>query len=272
MTTRAVFYVSDGTGITAETIGSGLLTQFVGVSFERQRLAFIDQIDKAIETAELIREAGRRLGTRPIIVSTVVNGEIRAVLAGSGALLLDVFEPFMAPLELELGVPRQPKIGQAHALVDMDAYEQRMDATNYALTHDDGSDLDYGEADVLLVGVSRSGKTPTCLYLALHYSLKAANYPLTPEDLEGERLPARLRAHRRKLFALTIDPVRLSHIREERKPGSRYANVDVCRREVMAAEQMFRAEGIPVLSTTHTSIEEIASKVMARLGIQRQLY
>lgn len=272
MTVRAVFFVSDGTGITAETIGNSLLTQFSGVVFERRRLAFIDSLERADEMIALIQRTGQRLESRPIVVSTVVDAAIRNRLSDSGALILDVFEPFMAPLEAEFGTPRQPKVGQAHALLDFDAYEQRMDATNYALTHDDGVDLDYGEADIILVGVSRSGKTPTCVYLALHYSLKAANYPLTPEDLEGERLPAKLRAHRRKLFGLTIDPERLSHIRNERKPGSRYATLEVCRREVNNAEQMFRVEGIPVLSTTHTSIEEIASKVMAQLGIERDLY
>jgi regulator of PEP synthase PpsR (kinase-PPPase family) len=191
------------------------------------------------------------------------------VLAESGALILDVFAPFISPLEQELGQARQPRVGQAHALVDFDAYERRMDATNFALTHDDGTDLDYDEADVLLVGVSRSGKTPTCLYLALHYSIRAANYPLTPEDLEADRLPEKLRRHRRKLFGLTIDPARLQKIREERKPGSRYATLDVCRREVAIAEAMFRREQIPVLSTTHTSIEEIASKIVVHFGFQR---
>ena len=210
-----------------------------------------------------------RNGSRPIVINTVVDSELIQVLADSGAVILDVFAPFMGPLEAELGQARQPKVGQAHALIDFDAYERRMDATNFALTHDDGIDLDYDDADVLLVGVSRSGKTPTCLYLALHYSLRAANYPLTPDDLDADRLPEKLRRHRRKLFGLTIDPLRLQRIREERKPGSRYATLEVCRREVAIAEGMFQREQIPVLSTTHTSIEEIASKIVAKFGFQR---
>lgn len=269
MAIRPVYFVSDGTGITAETIGNSLLTQFSGLEFDRQRVPFIDTLDRARQVAEAIRFSGEQAGCQPIIVNTIVDGEMAKVLASSGALVLDVFEPFMAPLEAALGKPRTPRVGQAHALLDFDAYERRMDATNFALTHDDGTDLDYDEADVLLVGVSRSGKTPTCLYLALHYSLRAANYPLTPEDLEADRLPEKLRRHRRKLFGLTIDPQRLQKIREERKPGSRYATLEVCRREVSIAEGMFKREQIPVLSTTHTSIEEIASKIVAQFGFQR---
>jgi regulator of PEP synthase PpsR (kinase-PPPase family) len=269
MPSHPVFFVSDGTGITAETIGNSLLTQFGNAQFERQRLPFVDTLEKARQAAISIQRAGEVQGVRPIIINTVVDAELSRVLADSGALMLDVFAPFMGPLEVELGQARQPKVGQAHALVDHDAYERRMDATNFALTHDDGTDLDYDEADVLLVGVSRSGKTPTCLYLALHYSLRAANYPLTPDDLEADRLPEKLRRHRRKLFGLTIDPQRLSKIRQERKPGSRYAALEVCKKEVAIAESMFKREQIPVLSTTNTSIEEMASKIVAQFGFQK---
>ncbi|HAI59126.1 MAG TPA: phosphoenolpyruvate synthase regulatory protein [Xanthomonadaceae bacterium] len=269
MPIRPVFFVSDGTGITAETIGNSLLTQFAGIDFERQRLPFVDTLEKVRQAAETIRVAGEKHGSQPIVVNTIVDSEMARVLAASGALVLDVFEPFMPRLEQSLGQPWTPTVGQAHALVDFEAYERRMDATNFALTHDDGTDLDYDDADVLLVGVSRSGKTPTCLYLALHYSLRAANYPLTPEDLEADRLPEKLRRHRRKLFGLSIDPQRLQKIREERKPGSRYATLEVCRREVAIAEAMFKREQIPVLSTTHTSIEEIASKIVAQFGFRR---
>jgi hypothetical protein len=269
MAIRPVYFVSDGTGITAETIGNSLLTQFAGQAFERQRLPFVDTLEKVRQAVEAIRLGGVRHGARPILINTIVDPQLTSALAESDALILDVFAPFMAPLEAELGQVRQPKVGQAHALIDFDAYERRMDATNFALTHDDGTDLDYDTADVLLVGVSRSGKTPTCLYLALHYSLRAANYPLTPDDLEADRLPEKLRRHRRKLFGLTIDPQRLQKIREERKPGSRYATLEVCKREVSIAEGMFQREQIPVLSTTHTSIEEIASKIVAQFGFQR---
>ncbi len=272
MSERLVFYISDGTGITAETIGHSLLTQFEGLRFITQRLSFVDTADKARDAARQVQAAGQARSCRPIIISSVVDEELTAILAESGAMMLDVFGPFIGRLENELGKQRERHVGHAHGMVDFAAYEARINATNYALTHDDGVDLNYDEADLILVGVSRSGKTPTCLYLALHYGVRAANYPLTDDDLEGKELPRRLRAHRRKLYGLTIEPARLQQIRQERKPGSRYATLDQCRFEVAAAEALFRDERIPVLSTTHTSIEEIASKVLTALGIQRQLF
>lgn len=269
---RPVFYVSDGTGITAETIGHSLLTQFTGSRFVSDRIPFVDSPERAREAAGRIRAAGEAHGTRPIVITSCVDPELTALVSESGALMLDVFAPFIEPLENELGEKRKPRVGQAHGIADFDVYHRRINAINFALSHDDGVATDYEDADLVLVAVSRAGKTPTCLYLALHYGIKAANYPLTDEDLEQERLPARLRPYRSKLFGLTIDPVRLQQIRQERRPNSRYAQLDTCRREVAAAEAMFRAERIPVLSTTHTSIEEIASKVMSTLGIQREMF
>jgi len=270
--TRPVFYVSDGTGITVETIGHSLLTQFPSYQFVTDRISFVDDIDKARDAAERIRAAGEQHGTRPIVVHTIVNPEVGALLADSGALMLDVFAPFIDPMEKELGTQRQSRVGQAHGVANFETYHRRINAMNFALTHDDGIAVNYDEADVVLVAVSRAGKTPTCVYLALHFGIKAANYPLTDQDLETDRLPPRLRAYRRKLFALTIDPEKLAQIRQERRPNSRYAQLDTCRREVAAAEAMFRVERLPVLSTTHTSIEEIASKVMATLGLHREMF
>jgi regulator of PEP synthase PpsR (kinase-PPPase family) len=271
-TIRPVFYVSDGTGITAETIGHSLLTQFSGSSFVTDRIPFVDSPERAREVAERIRAAGEAHGTRPIVVSSCVDPGLTALVSGSGALMLDVFAPFIEPLENELGEKRQPRVGKAHGIADFDVYHRRINAINFALTHDDGMSTNYDNADLILVAVSRAGKTPTCVYLALHHGVSAANYPLTDEDLEQDRLPPRLRPHRRKLFGLTIDPVRLQQIRQERRPNSRYAQLETCRREVAAAEAMFRAERIPVLSTTNTSIEEISSKVMSTLGIQRVMF
>ena len=235
-------------------------------------IPFVDSVEKALEAAERVRLAGIESGERPIVVNTVVDPEWSRMIADSGALMLDVFAPFIAPLELELGTKRQPRVGKAHGLVNFAQYEARINATNYALTHDDGIDFNYNEADVILVGVSRSGKTPTCLFMALHFGVRAANFPLTPDDLESQELPRRLAMHRHKLFALTIDPTRLQQVREARKPGSRYATLEQCRFEVSTAEKLFRRERLPVLSTTHTSIEEIASKVLSALGIERHLY
>jgi regulator of PEP synthase PpsR (kinase-PPPase family) len=270
--TRPIFYVSDGTGITAETIGHSLLTQFSGVRFAPDRIPFVDSPDKARAAAEEIRRTGEEHGVRPIVVNSCVDSELNLLLAESGALMLDVFAPFIAPLEQELGAPRQPRVGQAHGIVDFDTYHRRINAMNYALTHDDGMRVDYHEADLILIGVSRAGKTPTCVYLALHYGIRAANYPLTEDDLESDHLPRHLRDFRKKLFALTIDPIRLQQIRQERRPNSRYSQLDTCKREVAAAERMFQVDRIPVLSTTHASIEEIASRVLEELGINREMF
>jgi regulator of PEP synthase PpsR (kinase-PPPase family) len=269
---RPVVYVSDGTGITAETIGHSLLTQFTDTHFVSDRISFVDSVERAREAVARIKVAADLHGVRPIVINSCMDGIVSDTLAESGALMLDVFAPFIEPLERELQETRQRHIGRAHGMFDFDNYHRRINAMNYALTHDDGAALDYSDADVILVAVSRAGKTPTCVYLALHYGIRAANYPLTEEDLEHDRLPARLRPYRNKLFGLTIDPMRLQQIRQERRPNSKYALPETCRREVAAAEALFRAERIPTLSTTHTSIEEISSKVLTTLGIQREMF
>ena len=270
--TRTVFYVSDGTGITAETIGNTIITQFNDVAFESYRIPFTDTVEKAERVAARVRSHRQANGQRPIIISSVVDPEISAILVDSGALLLDVFAPFIAPLEQELGTQRSPRVGQAHGMVDYARYEARINATNYALSHDDGIDVNYDDAEVILVGVSRSGKTPTCLYLALHYGIKAANYPLIDEDLDRQELPKRLLPYRKRLFGLSIDPQRLAEVRETRRPGSRYATLEQCRWEVAAAEKLLRAERLPMVSTTRSSIEEIASKILSTLGIDRLMF
>ena len=265
---RPVFYVSDGTGITAETIGHSLLTQFGNSRFSTDRLPFVDTADKAREAAIRIRAAGEAAGSRPIVVTSCVDIGLTALVAESGALMLDVFAPFIQPMEQELGTLRQSRVGQAHGLVDFESYHRRINAMNFALTHDDGIAINYDDADVILVAVSRAGKTPTCVYLALHYGIRAANYPLTDGDLETDRLPMRLRPYRRKLFALTIDPDRLHQIRQERRPNSSYAKMETCKREVAAAEAMFQVERLPTLSTTNKSIEEISTTILQELKLR----
>lgn len=269
---RTIFFISDGTGITAETIGHSLLTQFEGIEFRQIRMPFVDTLEKAEKARERIAEAAARDGERPIVINTLVEPTCSEILSRSEGLVLDIFAVFIGLLEDELGIKRSPRMGQAHGLVDYQTYETRMDATNYALKHDDGADVNYDNADVILVGVSRSGKTPTCLYLALHYGVKAGNYPLTPDDLGSMDLPERLKAHRRKLFGLTIDPVRLHQIRTIRRPNSRYSELKQCRREVEEAESMFRMHGISSLNTTHTSIEEIASKILVAFDLERNMF
>ena len=269
---RTVFFISDSTGITAETIGNSILAQFEGVSFDKHRLPFIDDTAKAEAAALRIKTHYAKTGERPIVVNTMADRALCEIVAASGALMLDVFAPFIGPLEEELGAKRSGAVNRSHGLVDFDKYEARINATNYALSHDDGIDVDYAQADLILIGVSRSGKTPTCLYMALHYGVSAANYPLTDEDLEKLELPVRLRPYRDRLFGLTIEPGRLAQIREQRRAGSRYATLKQCKWELEQADRLMRQSGIPSLNTTHVSIEEIASKIFERLGIERTLY
>jgi len=269
---RTIFYVSDGTGITAETIGHSVLTQFDGVDFATYRIPFVDDEPKARAAALRIKTAYAQTGVRPIVVNTIMDQKLSDMVAESGAFMLDVFAPFIGPLEIELDAKRSPRVGKAHGLTNFSEYEARINATNYALTHDDGIDVNYGDADVILVGVSRVGKTPTCLYMALHYGVKAANYPLTEDDLDKLELPARLVPHRPRLYGLTIEAQRLAQVREARRPGSRYAKLEQCRWELGQADKLFRRENIPVQNTTHTSIEEIASKILSQLGIEKHMF
>lgn len=269
---RTIFYVSDGTGITAETIGHSVLTQFDGVDFTTYRIPFVDDEAKARAAALRIKTSYAQSGMRPIVVNTIMDKKLSDVVAESGAFMLDVFAPFLGPLEIELDARRSPRVGKAHGLTDFTAYEARINATNYALTHDDGIDVNYADADVILVGVSRVGKTPTCLYMALHYGVKAANYPLTEDDLEKLELPKRLVPHRPRLYGLTIEAQRLTQVREARRPGSKYAKIEQCRWELAQADKLFRRDNIPVQNTTHTSIEEIASKILSQLGIEKHMF
>lgn len=268
---RTVFYVSDGTGITSETIGHSVLTQFNDVEFVTHRLPFVDSEDKAEAAATRIKSHYAKTGMRPIVINTIMDRVLSERLAASGALMLDVFAPFIAPLEAELGQKRSPLVGKAHGLTNFAEYEARINATNYALSHDDGIAINYTDADVILLGVSRVGKTPTCLYMALHFGIMAANYPLTPDDLERQELPEVVRPFRERLYGLTINAERLSQIREQRRPGSNYARIEQCRNELRQAGAMLRSFSIPQLNTTHVSIEEIGSKIIDELGIERKM-
>jgi regulator of PEP synthase PpsR (kinase-PPPase family) len=270
---RTVFFVSDGTGITAETLGHSVMTQFESLRYRQLRMPFVDSAEKAREAVQRVAEAGRRDGQRPIVFSTLVNPAVNAELKAADALLLDLFESFVEPLEIELGMKSSHSIGRSHNISDSEEYKARIEAINFALAHDDGqSSKGLQQADVILVGVSRSGKTPTSLYLAMQYGLKAANYPLIPEDFDRDALPSALPAHRAKLFGLSIAPERLAEVRHERRPNSRYAALDNCRHEVAAAERLMRREGIRWLSSTTKSIEEIAATIMQEVRLDRRSY
>jgi regulator of PEP synthase PpsR (kinase-PPPase family) len=268
---RTVFFVSDQTGVTAETMGHSLLTQFDGLDFRPVTLPFISTVDKAEEAVGKINATALQGDSRPIVFSTLVNDDVRKVVMRANCLYLDFFDAFLGPMEQELGQVSSHALGRAHGMTDLAAYTARINATSFALANDDGTHTrEYERADVILIGVSRSGKTPTCLYMALQYGIYAANYPLIEDDLESRRLPAVVEPYRSKLFGLTIRPDRLHQIRQERRPDSRYASMSQCNFELRAAEQLFDRFGIPYLDTTDCSIEEIASRVLERKNIARR--
>jgi regulator of PEP synthase PpsR (kinase-PPPase family) len=260
--TRIVFIVSDGTGITAENFSQSILAQFE-LTFKLIRIPFTDSVEKAHNAVQAINEAFQRDQVQPIVFTTLVNTELNGIVSKAQGLVLDMFQTFVAPLELALGLKSTHAMNRLHHNADTAAYKNRIEAINYSLAHDDGqSNQNLADADVILVGVSRVGKTPTSLYLAMQYGLKAANYPLIPEDFERGQLPKDLIAHRSKIFGLMIDPERLSEIRNERRPGSNYAKLENCRYEINEATAMMRRMSIPWVLTTSKSIEEIATTVL----------
>lgn len=270
---RTVFFISDRTGITAETLGHSLLTQFDGVKFRQETLPFVDTAEKAQAAVAKINLTAMEEGTRPIVFSTLINDEVRDIVMKSHGLFLDFFEAFIGPLERELGIKSSHTAGRAHGVGDYRAYTTRIDAMNFALANDDGiTTRNYDKADVILVGVSRSGKTPTCLYMALQYGIYAANYPLTEDDLASGCFPEALLPFKKKLYGLTIQPDRLMQIRNERRPDSRYASERQVRFELDRAMQLFVRNGIPYVDTTNSSIEEIATTIMHKAGIKRRFF
>jgi len=268
MSHRTAFFISDGTGITAETFANAILAQFE-VKPKRVRLPFIDNVDQAFQAVRQVNHAAEVDGRRPLVFTTVVNMEVLEVLRRDcKGMLIDMFGTFIAPLELELGIKSNHRVGRFSDASKSQEYHDRIEAINFTLAHDDGqTNEDLAQSDVILVGVSRSGKTPTSLYLAMQFGLKASNYPLIPEDFERRQLPPALVPFKKKLFGLTIQPERLSEVRQERRPNSRYASLENCRYEVNEAEAMMRRAGIRTLSTTTKSIEEIATIIRQDLNL-----
>jgi len=270
---KRVFFVSDRTGITVEALGSSLLSQFAGMDFMRMTLPFIDTVEKAREVVAQVNEAHRDSGQRPLLFCSIVDDAVRAEINKADGLVLDVFERFIVPLENELGVKSMHAVGRTHSVANVKDYNHRIEAINYTLAHDDGvTHRGLEEADIVLVGVSRSGKTPTCLYMAMQFGIKAANYPLIPEDLEANRLPPSLLPLKQKVWGLSIAPERLHQIRSERRPDSRYAALDNCRYEVSLAEKLMKQAQIPFLDSTTKSIEEIATHMLHEAHLVRRVY
>lgn len=268
---RTVFFISDRTGITAETLGHSLLTQFE-LEFEQVTMPFVDNLDRARKAVEQINQVMVRGGPKPIIFSTVVHDNVRELMKSANAAFFDFFDAFISPLETELNTKSSHAIGMSHGVGNRQRYDVRIDAMNYALSHDDGQTIHhYNKADIIILGVSRTGKTPVSIYMALQYGIYAANYPLTEEDLMGGRLPKFLQPFQERLYGLSILPDRLHGIRHERRPNSRYASLAQCQMEVMRAEALFRRERIPFVNSTTVSIEEIATTILHGTNLKRRV-
>lgn len=271
-TQRQVFFVSDRTGITAETLGNSLLSQFDDIDYQRTTLPFINSPDKARSTVAWIGRMTSKTQP-PIIFSTTVNEEIRAILRTVEGAFFDPFDTWLPSLEGALQRTSLHVEGRAHGMPDRTRYESRIDAMNFSLMHDDGQTArDLERADIILVAPSRCGKTPTCLYMALQHGLFCANYPLIEEDLESLALPAPIKNHRDKLYGLICDVDRLHQIRSERRPGSRYASMPQCQFELSQAQALFRKHGVSYLNTSNSSIEEMAAVIMQEKGLRRQSF
>jgi regulator of PEP synthase PpsR (kinase-PPPase family) len=269
---RQVFMLSDGTGITAETLGNSLITQFENIEFEKQTIPYIDSLQKAQNVINQVNKSYSDSGIKPLVFMTLVDPDIRQFFKSANACVFDLFSTFIGPLETELNEKSSYTVGRTHGVANDKSYTHRIEAVDYALAHDDGiKTRGYEKADIILIGVSRCGKTPSCLYMALQYGILAANYPFTEDDLVGFHLPDVLKPYKKKLFGLTIDTQRLQHIRSERRPNSKYASAEQCRLEVTEVEAMYQKEGIPYINSTKYSIEEIATKVLSAAGLQRKL-
>ncbi len=270
---RAVFFVSNSTGITIETLGRSLLYQFSSTRFESHSLRFIDTLEKAREAVLMINKIATETGARPIILGTLVKPELRDIVAGAQGLYLDIFDTFIAPIEEEIGCQAKLGMGRSHGIVDDEHYSDRIDAVNYSLKTDDGVGArEYSLADVILTGASRTGKTPTSLYLAMHYGLKAANYPIVDEELDSHCLPKALKDYKSKVFGLLVTPERLQNIRTKRRPDSQYSSLSQCQYEIRQTENLFQQENIPYFDVSSMSIEEISSNIMDMLKISSRTF
>lgn len=269
---RSVFFISDGTAITSETLGRSILSQFPTVPFETRVIPYVDTLDRADEAVNQINLAHQRDGVKPLVFDTIVDPVIRERINGADAFNLDIYEGLISKIADEIKVQPAPHTGHAHGDVDSDNYKSRIDAVHFALDNDDGArTTHYDAADIILIGVSRSGKTPTSLYLALQFGIRAANYPLTEDDLYENSLPKALKPYRDKLFGLVIDTDRLVKIRNERRAGSRYASYQQCQQELRAIQGIYISQGIPNIDVSTMSIEEIATRILQMTGLKRRI-
>ena len=267
---RHVFYISDGTAITAEVLGHAVMSQFP-VATSSVTLPFVENISRARAVKEQIDAIFQQTGIRPLVFYSIVLPEIRDIILQSEGFCQDIVQALVAPLQQELRLDPTPIAHRTHGLTpgNLNKYDARIAAIDYTLAHDDGISLrNLDQAQVILLG----GKTPTSLYLAMQYGIRAANYPFIADDMDNLILPASLKPLQHKLFGLTINPERLAAIREERRENSRYASMRQCRMEVTEVEALYRKNKIPCLNSTNYSVEEIATKIMDIMGLSRRMY
>jgi regulator of PEP synthase PpsR (kinase-PPPase family) len=260
--TVPVFFLSDSTGISAETMGNALLIQFPTLRFERHLIPFITTVEEARRVAAVLDEAMAG-PTTPLAFSTTAVTEIRDVLHTSTCPLIDFFDVHMSSVEAILGVKGVRVAARLHGVGDIQRYNARMAAVEYAIEHDDGqSPRALDKADVILLGPSRCGKTPTTLYLALQHGVFVANYPLVQEDLEDTELPRPVRPLPERCVGMTTTPARLTQVRNERRPNSRYASLEQCSYELRRAEALYRNHRIPVINSSTKSVEEMSTVIL----------
>ena len=266
--TRQVYFLSNGTAITAETLGQSLLAQFPDIEFKAHTIPFVNTPEKARQVCQEIDKDTDETNQLPIIISTMADPELKAIIHQSKALILDPFNDFLPRLEEILDRSSLNEANRSHRVSNSSLYESRINAIDYSLMHDDGAKIrNYNESDIILLGVSRTGKTPSCLYLALQFGLKAANYPITEEDMDTTQLPNPVKDFKDRLYGLTTDVNRLVNIRQQRRPNSRYASIEQCRFEIKAVEEIYQRNGIHYLNTSTMSVEEISARIVADTGL-----
>lgn len=265
---RLVFFVSDSTGITSETLGNALLVQFPGVYFSRRVLPFVDTLDHARRAVQEITDIASVSGTPPIVFVTVRDPEVVDEMRRAPGEVIDLLGAHLARLEDVLGVSRTADATAYHRVGDLARYHERIDAVEFSIAHDDAASFAHiDSADLILLAPSRCGKTPTAMYLAMQHGLRVANYPLTEDDRPGQ-LPEVLRPFKRRLFGLTTTAQRLSQVRGERRPGSGYATLDRCRTELRHAETLYRSYRIPYIDSHAMSVEEMASVILTTMDLR----
>ncbi|WP_426326079.1 pyruvate, water dikinase regulatory protein [Microbacterium sp. E-13] len=265
---RPVYFVSDSTGITAETLGSALLANFPGARFQRHTYPFVDSVDSARRLVTKVRAAAEA-GARPLVFTTMKSPRVLAEIEDSGAVVIDLLGGHLREVEAALGTTASEQLGQYHGVGDIERYFARMRAVEYAIEHDDGQSMRaLDAADVIIIAPSRCGKTPTTMYLALQYGLLVANYPLTDDDFPSDGLPVAVGRYAKKCFGLTTTPLRLSQVRHERRPDSTYASLAQCTLELRRAEDLYRRNRVPFLNSSTKSVEEMSAVIMQSMRLR----